>query len=298
LCVLGIKLYPNQPTFEPTVLRNGYFVEAIIDVMGDWLSLSLKDGWNRISKNYQEKSGIPTDDVYWGDFVATESQLKILGDVKGKRILEIGCGGAQNSIALSKWGAKTVGADLSRKQILYGKSLIQNERVKVDLLVCNMERLPFKDESFDVVTTAVSLHYAPDLNAVVTEVNRVLVEGGYFTFSTAHPFSEGKLAKCRGKSVVVLRNYFKRRVIHWVDKLPDGSKVKMHSYYRTLQDYFDALAENGLVVEQYVELERLEEDSLHPLDKDKIRTISEARQQYKVMKDVPYWIIFKTHKRK
>jgi len=264
----------------------------------DALSLSLKNGWDRISENYQQKSGIPTDDVYWGDFVATENQLKILGDIRGKRILEIGCGGAQNSIALWKWGAKTFGVDLSRKQILYGRSLMRNESAEVGLLVCNMEKLPFKDESFDVVTTAVSLHYAPDLNAVVAEANRVLVEGGYFTFSTAHPFSEGKLVKCRGKSAVALRNYFKRRVVRWIDKLPDGSRVKMHSYYRTLQDYFDTLTKNGFVVEQYVELERLEENTLHPLDKEKIRTMREARQQYKIMKEVPYWIIFKTHKRK
>jgi ubiquinone/menaquinone biosynthesis C-methylase UbiE len=260
------------------------------------LSLSLKDGWNRISRNYQLKSGIPTDDVYWGDFVATESQLKILGDVRGKRVLEIGCGGAQNSIALSKWGAKAFGVDLSRKQILYGKALVRNEHARVDLLVCNMEQLPFKNESFDVVTTAVSLFYAPNLNAVVAEANRVLIRGGYFTFSTAHPFSEGKLVKYRGKNAVALRSYFKRRVVRWIDKLPDGSKVKMHSYYRTLQDYFDTLVENGFIVERYVELERLEENALHPLDKEKIDRKNEARKQYEIMKEVPYWIIFKACK--
>jgi len=260
------------------------------------LSLSLKDGWDRISENYQQKSGIPTDDVYWGDFVATESQLKILGDVRGKRILEIGCGGAQNSIALSKWGAETFGIDLSRKQIVYAKRLMRNESAEVCLLVGNMEKLPFKGESFDIVTTAVSLHYAPDLDAVVAEAKRVLVKDGYLTFSTMHPFSEGKLTKYRNKSAVALRNYFKRRVVRWIDKLPDGSRVKMHSYYRTLQDYFDTLVENGFVVERYAELERLEENTLHPLDKEKIRMISEARRQYKIMKQVPYWIIFKTRK--
>jgi 2-polyprenyl-3-methyl-5-hydroxy-6-metoxy-1,4-benzoquinol methylase len=144
------------------------------------LSLSLKNCWDRISENYQQKSGIPTDDVYWGDFVATESQLKILGDVRRKRILEIGCGGAQNSIALSKWGAKTLGVDLSRKQILYGRRLMRNESVQVSLLVCNMERL--------------------------------------------------------------------------------------------------------------------EENMLHPLDKEKIWKIREARQQHRIMNEVPYWIVFKARK--
>jgi len=263
----------------------------------DPLSLSLKDGWNRISENYQQKSRIPTDDVYWGDFVATESQLRILGDVRGKRILEIACGGAQNSIALSKWGAKAFGVDLSRKQILYGRKLVRNENAEVSLLVCNIEKLPFKDESFDIVTTAVSLHYAPDLNAVVSEASRVLVKDGYFTFSAAHPLSEGKLVKYRGKSAVALRNYFKRRIVRWIDKLPDGSIVKMHSYYRTLQDYFDVLTKKGFAVERYVELERLNENMLHPLDKCKIRKEREARQQYRIMKEAPYWIIFKACKR-
>lgn len=250
-----------------------------------------------ISENYQQRSGIPTDDVYWGDFVATESQLRILGDINGKRILEIGCGGAQNSIALSKRGARTLGVDLSRKQILYGKWLMRNKAEEVSLLVCNMEKLPFKSESSDVVMTAVSLHYAPDLNAVVAEASRVLVKNGCFTFSAAHPFSEGKLVKYRGKSAVALRNYFNRRVVRWIHKLPDGSRVKMHSYYRTLQDYFDTLIENGFVIERYVELERLEEGMLHPLDKDKIRNMREAKQQYKIMKEVPHWIIFKVRKR-
>ena len=262
------------------------------------MSLALKDGWDRISDNYQKKSGIPTNDVYWGDFVATESQLRILGDVKQARILEIGCGGAQNSIALSKWGAKTFGLDLSRKQIHYGKRLMRKENVEASLFVGNMEKLPFKDKSFDIVTTAVSLHYAPDLDAVVAETNRVLVKDGYFTFSVSHPFSEGKLVKYRGKSAVALRNYFKRRVVWWINKLPDGSRVKMHSYYRTLQDHFDVLMKNGFVVERYVELERLEEKTLHPLDKEKISTLREAMQQYKIMKEVPFWIVFKARKRK
>lgn len=282
---------------QSTVFHKGYLLKLLWKLRVDVLSLSLKNGWDRVSENYQQKSGIPTDDVYWGDFVATESQLKILGNVRGKRILEIACGGAQNSVVLSKWGAKTFGVDLSRKQILYGRKLVRNDSAEVSLLVCNMEKLPFKDESFDIVTTAVSLHYAPDLNAVVAEASRVLVEDGYFTFSAAHPFAEGKLVKYRGKSAVALRNYFKRRIVRWVDKLQDGSRVKMHSYYRTLQDYFDALTKKGFIVERYVELERLSENMLHPLDKDKIRKEREAKQQYRIMREVPYWIIFKACKR-
>jgi len=239
---------------------------------------------------------IPTDDIYWGDFVATESQLGVLGSVKGKRILEIGCGGAQNSIVLSKWGAETCGIDLSRKQILYGCQLAKREGVRVNLTVGNMEKLPFRDETFDVVTTAISLFYVPDLNAAIAEANRVLVENGYITFSTCHPFSEGKLVRYRGRPAMVVRNYFSRRVVRWTDKLPDGSRVRMHSYYRTLQDQFDILTENGFVIERYIELERLGRSALHVLDQQKLERDKEARRLYKLMKEAPNWIVFKTRK--
>jgi len=36
---------------------------------------------------------------------------------------------------------------------------------------------------------------------------------------------------------------------------------------------------------------------LHPLDKDEIRKVREAKQQYGIMKEVPYWIIFKARKK-
>jgi len=240
---------------------------------------------------------IPTYDVYWGEFVASESRLGILGNVKGKRILEIGCGAAQNSIALAKWGAQVCGIDLSRRQILYGKELSKGDMVQVGLIVGDMERLPFKDETFDIVTTAISLLYAPDLNATVAEVNRVLARDGCFTFSATHPIADGgRLIRVRGKSAVAVTNYFKRRILHWVDKLPDGSRVRMHSYYRTLQDYFGALAENGFVVERYVELERLQRKALHALDLDDLKKRRNARQLYRFMKEVPYWFVLKARK--
>jgi ubiquinone/menaquinone biosynthesis C-methylase UbiE len=260
------------------------------------LSSSVKEGWDRISTDYQKRMNIPTNDVYWGDFVPTERQLGVLGNVRGKRILEIGCGGAQNSIALSKWGAETFGIDLSKNQILYGRKLAEEERVKVNLAVGSMETLPFEDESFDIVMTAISLFYVPSLESAVREVNRVLVKDGYFTFSTAHPFTEGKLICYRARPAVAIRNYFKRRIVRWTDKLSDGSRVRMHSYYRTLQDYFDVLISNRFAVESYIELERLEENELHPLDRQKINRHTGARQQYKIMREAPYWVLFKTRK--
>lgn len=239
---------------------------------------------------------MPTDDIYWGDFIAMESQLRLLGDVNGKRILEIGCGGAQNSIVLLKWGAEAYGIDLSRKQIIYGKRLANKEGAKISLIVGNMEELPFKDKSFDIVTTSISLLYVPDLHAAIAEANRVLVKNGHFVFSESHPLAEAKLTRFKGKPAAAVRDYFKRRILRWSDRLPNGSMVRMHSYYRTLQDYFDALLENGFVIERYLEPERMENDELKDLDRKDFEKYRYAQQLYKLMKEVPIWFLVKARK--
>ncbi|MFX1286438.1 MAG: class I SAM-dependent methyltransferase [Promethearchaeota archaeon] len=63
-----------------------------------------------------------------------EKELGLLGNVKGKRILELGCGGGQNSIVLAKWGAKVIGLDISEIQLECANILAKKEGVRVDWL--------------------------------------------------------------------------------------------------------------------------------------------------------------------
>jgi ubiquinone/menaquinone biosynthesis C-methylase UbiE len=239
---------------------------------------------------------IPTNDVYWGEFVASEKKLGILGDVRGKRILEIGCGSAQNSIALAKWGAHVCAVDFSRMQVRHAHRLAKTDDVEVGLSVGDMNKLPFRNETFDMVITAVSLQYVQDLVVAFSEVNRVLPGSGHFVFSGMHPLSQGKLARYRGRPVVAVSGYFRRRTIRWSEMLENGTKVRMYEYYRTLRDYFEALAENGFVIERYLELERSGKCALHPLDIEDIRRRPDARELYTLMKEVPYWFVLKARK--
>ena len=113
------------------------------------------EGWNIISKGYQKKIRISLEDVHYGPISPGESELKLLGDVKGKDILEIGCGGGQNTIVLAKWGARSVGLDISEEQVKFARKLAQKNKVSTPFFVGNMEHLTmFKDESFDIVLSS------------------------------------------------------------------------------------------------------------------------------------------------
>jgi len=97
--------------------------------------INLRKSWNAISPHYQEAHKIPTDFVHYGPHCPNEDQLQLIGDVQGKQVLEIGCGGGQCSIAFAKRGASVTGLDLSDAQIAFaqesaGATISQGRRRK------------------------------------------------------------------------------------------------------------------------------------------------------------------------
>ncbi len=90
------------------------------------LQIDMRAAWNRTSAGYQRLHQIPTDAAHYGPWAPDESELRLLGDVRGKRILEIGCGGGQCSIAFARQGAIAVGIDLSDEQLAFASQLAQS----------------------------------------------------------------------------------------------------------------------------------------------------------------------------
>jgi len=120
--------------------------------------MSAETGWNIISRGYQEKTRISLEDVHYGPISPGESELKLLGDVREKNILEIGCGGGQNTIVLAKWGARSVGLDISEEQIKHAKALAKTNKVSVTFFMGTMEDLSmFNHESFDICLSSCAI---------------------------------------------------------------------------------------------------------------------------------------------
>lgn len=174
------------------------------------MQTSAKKGWNIISRSYQRKTRISLEDVHYGPISAGEKELGLLGSVKGKDILEVGCGGGQNDIVLAKWGAKSVGLDISEEQIKYARKLAKKERVKVPFHVGNMEDLGvFNPESFDIVLSSFAMEYADDILATFREVFRVLRKAGVFVFAMVHPIiGRGRQVRLGKRRVWAVGNYF------------------------------------------------------------------------------------------
>ncbi|MGZ5291566.1 MAG: class I SAM-dependent methyltransferase [Actinomycetota bacterium] len=145
--------------------------------------------WEATSERYQREheTQLGGRTPVWGVWAIPESRLRVLGDVRDKVVLELGCGGGQWSRWLAAMGARPVGLDLSTNQLRYAAGLMERAGIHVPLVGADAERSPFADETFDVVMCDHGAMTFADPMRTVPEVARVLRPGGLFAFCHASP---------------------------------------------------------------------------------------------------------------
>lgn len=97
---------------------------------------------------------------------------------KGARLLEIGCGMGTDLLQFARGGALVTGADLTPRSVEISKKRFELYGVRGEFVITDGERLPFADESFDVVYSNGVLHHTPGTDVAVREAHRVLRRGG------------------------------------------------------------------------------------------------------------------------
>lgn len=97
-------------------------------------------------------------------------------DVRGKLVLDAGCGMGRFAEVVSRWGGRVAAVDLSRAV----EAAKENLRGRDDVLVCQADlfRLPFPEETFDVIYSIGVLHHTPDCERAFRHLVRYLAPGG------------------------------------------------------------------------------------------------------------------------
>jgi ubiquinone/menaquinone biosynthesis C-methylase UbiE len=108
--------------------------------------------------------------------------LKQLGDVREKKLLDLGCGAGENSVYFAKLGAECIASDYSPGMVEVAVKLAEANGVKVEGMVMNAMALDFPDNTFDIVYVANLLHHLPDPELAIKEMHRVLKPGGKACF--------------------------------------------------------------------------------------------------------------------
>jgi SAM-dependent methyltransferase len=211
--------------------------------------------WDGAADSYQAEHGEFLGDArfIWGPEGLDEADAHLLGDVAGRRVLEIGCGAGQCGRWLVSQGADVVGIDLSIGQLQHSRRLDHRAGLAVPVAQADAQRLPFGHAAFDLACSAYgALPFVADATAVLGEVARVLRPGGHFVFSTSHPIRWSFLDDPDEGGLVAVHSYFDRRAYVEHDEHGTATYVEHH---RTLGDWVRCVDAAGLRLIDLVEPE-------------------------------------------
>jgi len=209
--------------------------------------------WNRFAADYQARHGAVLDAtaLAWGCWRLPESELRILGDLealRGRRVLELGCGAAPWSLALRRRGVDVVGMDLSEAQLSHARQAARERGSELPLVHADAERLPFGDERFDLVFCDHGATSFTRPERSVPEAARVLRPGGRLAFCMSTPLRDCCIDPDR--DVVTPTLYVDYFGLHALEDEADGSVCYQLPYGAWIRLF----RSSGLEVEDLVEL--------------------------------------------
>lgn len=126
--------------------------------------------------------------LWYGHHVADESELRLCGEVRGTRVVELGIGPVPNSIAIAKAGAKALALDPDPVRIQALRHAAEAEEVRVECHRGDLADLGFATSgSIDLAIASHSLGNVDDLPRLLRQVHRVLRPGCPFVMAMPHP---------------------------------------------------------------------------------------------------------------
>ncbi len=177
--------------------------------------------------------------------------LNLLGDLRGKSLIDIGCGPGAYSVEFAKRGADVLGVDISRKMLDKARNNAKMTNIKFTLQKADAHSLPYTDDSFDVAVLILTI-----LNSkMVEEAARVLKLGGLLLFSDTHPIIESK-GRWEGNDIGagrIVEDYFLQDKREWRIEPGPGRTITLKYYTRTIEQCVNIIVDAGFKILRIVE---------------------------------------------
>ena len=199
---------------------------------------------------YQLRQGLNYKDLF-----EQPAMRRLLPDVAGKRVLDIGCGYGHNCLEFAQKGAQRVlGIDLSEKMLAVARS--ESAHPNIEYRRMDMADLSQLNPGYDLIYSSLAFHYAADFGALAADIVRLLNPGGQLLYSQEHPIVTASIDRkgCynrdeQGRAIsYTFSDYARsgRRVGTW---FVDG----VVKYHRPMGEILTTLARAGLVIDEVVE---------------------------------------------
>ncbi len=238
--------------------------------------------YDLLSTTYKElRKNKETGGWFYNEYLEMPTTLKLLGSVKNKKILDLGCGPGFYAKILTKKGAKVKGIDISLELL----KIAQKENPNLEFKKGTAEKLPYKNSEFDIVLATLIMDHLKDWNNTLSEIKRVLKKNGIFIFSIKNPVTMCLVKeKWFFKTFRQIKNYFSEdwRMAQWKGKGVSAEGAHHHKTYGTIIRY---LLKNGFEILDYEDTKPLKSaEKFFP-------------REYKKTLNAPHFCVWKVRKK-
>ena len=205
--------------------------------------------WTKANAEYTDASAERSwakEEVSWGIWGIPEAEVRVLGDVSGLDVVELGCGTAYLSAQLVKQGARPVGVDPTPAQLETARRLQAETGLEFPLVEAAGEDVPLPDGAFDLAVSEYGASIWADPFRWIPEAARLLRPQGGLVF-------------LRNSTLVTLCQTLERageqlqRPLRGLSRIewPDTGEIEFHL---PVGELVDVLRESGFQLERLLEL--------------------------------------------
>ena len=204
-----------------------------------------KQSWNTVAHHFHGIDALPR----YGPFAQTEEELGLFGEVRSKKVLEIGCGSGHSLSYMRDNGASELwGVDLSDEQIKAAKEVLRE--VEAKLFCAPMEEdIGLPREYFDYVYSIYAIGWTMDLPVTFKLIHSYLKKGGFFIFSWDHPVHAH--LKSQNGHIYLEESYLKEEL--QVYEKFKGEDASLFIRNRMFSTYINELIQAGFTIDKVIE---------------------------------------------
>lgn len=215
--------------------------------------------WNEAASDWAKKV---TSERTLRSVLLEKGLKELVSGVSGLNILDAGCGDGIFTAFLQSQKNTVIGIDGSEEMISIARQKYPRLKFEVvDLL----KRLPFEDQTFDLVVSNMVLMHLSEVETFFAEVVRILKSRGQIIFSILHPafnFPTMNLYKSWWQKLTFQKpfglafNYFRNNLSR---RYEGELNMQLTHYHRTIEEYSKKLNKNGFAINILLEPHELDE---------------------------------------
>lgn len=221
---------------------------------------TVKSEWNSMAAAYELFNNSPDSYSYTIEWPCIQ---ELLPELRGKSILDFGCGTGIFTFLLEKYyPSKVIGIDLSEEMLKIAIAKGEEKKSSAQFVLGDASKLAsYFDETFDLVFSSTTTHYLTNLDELFENIRRVLKEDGTCVLSIIHPvysalypIEHGDTFPSDDEWIVRYLDKRKRAYIQpWIEYNDNFENQLSRSYHYTMSDYINAILRAGLRIQEIKE---------------------------------------------